>query len=111
MMLIGNLALTGVGIPILHVGLAGFYSKDAIIDAAYSAHTGIGTYAFILTLLAAGDDLVLFLAPVPDDVPRPLSRPGSRCSVGHSDAHAEPKMRRRRIITRQICPRSTNRRW
>ncbi|MEI9993293.1 MAG: NADH-quinone oxidoreductase subunit L [Rhizomicrobium sp.] len=54
MMLIGNLALTGVGIPNLHVGLAGFYSKDSIIDAAYSAHTGIGTYAFLLTLLAAG---------------------------------------------------------
>ena len=54
MMLIGNLALTGVGIPVLHIGLAGFYSKDSIIDAAYEAHTGIGTYAFILTLLAAG---------------------------------------------------------
>ncbi len=54
MMLIGNLALTGVGIPVLHIGFAGFYSKDAIIDAAYGAHTGIGTYAFLLTLLAAG---------------------------------------------------------
>jgi NADH-quinone oxidoreductase subunit L len=54
MMLIGNLALTGTGIPLLHIGFAGFYSKDAIIDAAYSAHTGIGTYAFLLTLLAAG---------------------------------------------------------
>jgi len=53
LMLIGNLALTGVGIPMLHVGFAGFYSKDSIIDAAYMAHTGIGTYAFILTLLAA----------------------------------------------------------
>src|SRR5579872_1113895 len=54
MMLIGNLALTGVGIPLLGVGLAGFYSKDAIINAAYSAHTGIGTYAFTLLLVAAG---------------------------------------------------------
>src|SRR5476649_2653045 len=54
MMLIGNLALTGVGIPVLHVGLAGFHSKDSIIDAAYMAHTGIGTYAFVLTLVAAG---------------------------------------------------------
>ena len=53
MMLIGNLALTGVGIPVLHVGFAGFYSKDSIIDAAYSAHTAIGTYAFLLTLVAA----------------------------------------------------------
>ncbi len=54
MMLIGNLALTGVGIPLLGIGLAGFYSKDAIINAAYGAHTGIGTYAFTLTLVAAG---------------------------------------------------------
>ena len=54
MMLIGNLALTGAGIPVLHVGLAGFYSKDSIIDATYEVGTGIGTYAFVLTLLAAG---------------------------------------------------------
>ncbi len=53
MMLIGNLALTGVGIPVLHVGLAGFYSKDSIIDAAYESTTGMGHYAFILTLIAA----------------------------------------------------------
>ena len=53
MMLIGNLALTGVGIPVLHVGLAGFYSKDSIIDAAYEATGGMGHYAFFMTLLAA----------------------------------------------------------
>src|SRR6202795_4777834 len=53
MMLIGNLALTGVGIPVLHVGAAGFYSKDSIIDAAYEATSGMGHYAFFLTLLAA----------------------------------------------------------
>ncbi|HEY0105141.1 MAG TPA: NADH-quinone oxidoreductase subunit L [Rhizomicrobium sp.] len=53
MMLIGNLALTGVGIPNLHVGLAGFYSKDSIIDAAYESHSAMATYAFTLTLLAA----------------------------------------------------------
>ncbi len=54
MMLIGNLALTGVGIPNLHVGLAGFYSKDSIIDAAYTSQHGMAAYAFLLTLLAAG---------------------------------------------------------
>jgi NADH-quinone oxidoreductase subunit L len=53
MMLIGNLALTGVGIPMLHVGLAGFYSKDSIIDAAYDSTSGMAMYAFGLTLIAA----------------------------------------------------------
>jgi len=54
MMLIGNLALTGVGIPYLGIGLAGFYSKDSIINATFAAHTGIGSYAFTLLIVSAG---------------------------------------------------------
>jgi NADH-quinone oxidoreductase subunit L len=54
MMLIGNLALTGVGIPYLGIGLAGFYSKDAIINSAFGAHTSIGSYAFTLLIVSAG---------------------------------------------------------
>src|SRR5690606_36174566 len=51
MMLIGTLALTGVGIP--HVaGFAGFYSKDAIVEAAYAANTA-GNYAFWTLVVAA----------------------------------------------------------
>ena len=42
MMLIGTLALTGVGIPHL-IGFAGFHSKDAIIEAAFAAHTPMTT--------------------------------------------------------------------
>ncbi|MDE2499323.1 MAG: NADH-quinone oxidoreductase subunit L [Alphaproteobacteria bacterium] len=53
MMLIGNLALTGVGIPLLGIGTAGFYSKDSIINATYLAGTPIGHYAFVLTAVAA----------------------------------------------------------
>ncbi len=53
MMLIGNIALTGLGIPLLGIGAAGFYSKDAIINAAFLSNTPVGTYAFVLTLLAA----------------------------------------------------------
>ncbi len=34
MMIIGTLALTGVGIPLLGIGFAGFYSKDMIIEEA-----------------------------------------------------------------------------
>ena len=52
MMLIGTIALTGVGIPGI-VGTAGFYSKDAIIEATYAAHSAVGSYAFWLTVLAA----------------------------------------------------------
>ncbi len=51
MMLIGTLALTGVGIPHL-IGFAGFHSKDAIIEAAYAAHTP-NNYAFWLLAAAA----------------------------------------------------------
>src|SRR5438874_2333788 len=45
MMLIGNLSLTGVGLPFLHFGTSGFYSKDKIISAAFLSGTSIGTYA------------------------------------------------------------------
>jgi NADH-quinone oxidoreductase subunit L len=54
MMLIGNLALTGVGLPYLGIGLAGFYSKDAIINSTFGAGTGVGTYAFTLLIVSAG---------------------------------------------------------
>src|SRR6478672_6589023 len=54
MMLIGNLALTGVGIPYLGIGLAGFYSKDAIINSTFAAHTHMAAYAFTLLIVSAG---------------------------------------------------------
>ncbi len=46
-MWVGSLALAGV------FPFAGYYSKDAIISASYAAHSGIGTYGFICTVLAA----------------------------------------------------------
>ncbi len=51
MMLIGTLALTGVGIPGL-IGFAGFHSKDAIVEAAWAAGTP-GNFAFWLLVIAA----------------------------------------------------------
>ncbi len=53
-MMIGTLAITGVGIPLLYigfpVGFAGFVSKDAIIESAYAAGAG---YAFWMLVVAA----------------------------------------------------------
>src|SRR5262247_295568 len=50
-MVIGTLALTGVGIPRVG-GFAGFNSKDAIIEASFAAHTP-NDYAFWLLVVAA----------------------------------------------------------
>src|SRR6185437_14448294 len=50
-MVIGTLSITGVGIPHL-TGFSGFYSKDAIIEAAYAANTP-NNYAFWLLVMGA----------------------------------------------------------
>ncbi len=49
-MMIGTLAITGVGIPLTHIGFAGFLSKDAIIESAYAGGSG---YGFWLLVIAA----------------------------------------------------------
>jgi len=58
-MLIGTLAITGVGIPLLYlgfpVGFAGFVSKDAVIESAYA---GGAVYAF--WFLVAGAAMTSF---------------------------------------------------
>ncbi|WP_137152011.1 NADH-quinone oxidoreductase subunit L [Devosia sp. FKR38] len=54
MMLIGTLALTGVGIPGTEwLGFAGFFSKDSIIEAAYAVGGNTGMFAFWLLVIAA----------------------------------------------------------
>jgi NADH-quinone oxidoreductase subunit L len=53
MMIIGTLAITGVGIPLSPLGFAGFSSKDAIIESTYAAHGFFAPYAFFMLSVAA----------------------------------------------------------
>lgn len=50
-MMIGTLAITGVGIPLTHFGFAGFLSKDAVIESAFAGT--MGGYAFWMLVIAA----------------------------------------------------------
>jgi NADH-quinone oxidoreductase subunit L len=49
-MMIGTLAITGVGIPLTHLGFAGFLSKDAVIESAWAGGTA---YSFWMLVIAA----------------------------------------------------------
>ncbi|SCB60001.1 NADH dehydrogenase subunit L [Rhizobium aethiopicum] len=53
MMIIGTLAITGVGIPFTPIGFAGFFSKDVIIEATYASHSPVAGFAFSLLVIAA----------------------------------------------------------
>ena len=57
LMIIGTLAITGVGIPHTHIGFAGFISKDAILEGAYAVGSlsgnGTAMFAFWMGILAA----------------------------------------------------------
>ncbi|MET0169498.1 MAG: NADH-quinone oxidoreductase subunit L [Aliihoeflea sp.] len=53
MMIIGTIALTGVGIPATMIGTAGFFSKDAIVEGAFAAHSPLAGFAFTMLVIAA----------------------------------------------------------
>ena len=55
-MTIGNIAITGLGIPGIG-GFAGFYSKDAILETAFAAGragTGLGYFGYVIGTFVAG---------------------------------------------------------
>lgn len=54
MMIIGTLALTGVGIPGTPFGFAGFFSKDRVIEDAFLVGSQVGQFAFWMGIIAAG---------------------------------------------------------
>ena len=55
-MMIGTIAITGLGIPELKWGFAGFYSKDSILESAFAAGADnpVGMFVFFIGLFAAG---------------------------------------------------------
>ncbi|WP_293683081.1 NADH-quinone oxidoreductase subunit L, partial [uncultured Phenylobacterium sp.] len=60
-MIIGTLAITGIGLPMEILGqewgFAGFYSKDSIINATYiagAAGSAMGYFAFVIAIFVAG---------------------------------------------------------
>ncbi len=52
-MMIGTLAITGVGIPTTYFGFAGFFSKDAVVESAYAFGGDLGQFAFWALIVAA----------------------------------------------------------
>ncbi len=55
-MTIGNIAITGLGIPGFDIGFAGFFSKDAILSEAFAAGATqpFGYFAYVVGTLVAG---------------------------------------------------------
>src|SRR5258708_33209623 len=55
-MTIGTISITGLGIPGVDLGFAGFYSKDSIIHASYAAGAAAHPmchFAFVITVSVA----------------------------------------------------------
>ncbi|WFS23837.1 NADH-quinone oxidoreductase subunit L [Rhizobium rhododendri] len=53
MMIVGTLAITGFGIPFTSIGFAGFFSKDAVIEASFASNSPVAGFAFTLLVIAA----------------------------------------------------------
>ncbi|GAA3871118.1 NADH-quinone oxidoreductase subunit L [Celeribacter arenosi] len=51
MMIIGTLAITGVGIPLTYIGFAGYLSKDAIIESAWATADALPFWLLVIAAL------------------------------------------------------------
>ncbi|RYE07961.1 MAG: NADH-quinone oxidoreductase subunit L [Hyphomicrobiales bacterium] len=97
MMLIGTLALTGVGIPGTSIGFAGFFSKDAIIETAYAVGGNLGNFGFWMLVIAAMFTSFYSWRLVHltfHGTPRPAPAahaPDAHAAHGHDD-HAQPDL-------------------
>ena len=73
-MLIGCLAIAGMGIPLLWIGLSGYYSKDMILEQAFSFArvnpTVLGSIVLRGGSWRSGDHGVLHVPAVVHDVRR-----------------------------------------
>ena len=54
LMVIGATALSGLGIPLLNIGLSGFYSKDSIIETTFASEIDFALLGFGIAVLVAG---------------------------------------------------------
>lgn len=86
-MLIGTLAITGVGIPLTYVGFAGFLSKDAIIETAWASGSGFAFWALVIAaaMTAFYSWRLMFLTFW--GAPRWGHAGGHGHHAGHEDAH------------------------
>ncbi len=61
----------------LPVDFAGYFSKDAILEAAFASHNSFHLYAFWLGIARRGPDRLLLRAPALHDLPRRAAGPTS----------------------------------
>ena len=103
-MMIGTIAITGLGIPELKWGFAGFYSKDSILESAFASadYSPAGLFVFFIGLFAAGLTAyyswrLIFMTfhnkPVWKDEHAPVEhRHDDHASDAQKETHTEPLM-------------------